>query len=116
MNEIITDNDRYPTLTEAGRSMLEFLREHPAAPIYRNQSGNRLTAADVDALRAFDRETSEASVGWPRGVKPPWLEGFVARAFEEVPFYRALGSPPVHFEDLPTVSRADFASDIARFV
>jgi len=59
---IITDDDRYPTLTAAGASMLEFLREHPAAPIYRNQSGNRLTAADVDALRQFDREMSAASV------------------------------------------------------
>jgi phenylacetate-CoA ligase len=116
MSEIIIDDDRYPTLTAAGRSMLEFLREHPSAPIYRNQSGNRLTAADVDALRQFDREISAATVGWPRGAKPPWLEGFVARAFEDVPFYRALGSPPARFEDLPTVSRADLAGDIARFV
>jgi phenylacetate-CoA ligase len=116
MSEIITDDDRYPTLTAAGASMLEFLREHPAAPIYRNQSGNRLSAADVEALRQFDREMSAASVGWPRGAKPPWLDGFVARAFEDVPFYRALGSPPARLEDLPTVSRADLASDIARFV
>ena len=56
MSDLVTDQDRYPTLTEAGRRMIEFMREHPAAPIYRNQSGNRLTAADIEALRVFERE------------------------------------------------------------
>jgi len=116
MSDLVTDHDRYPTLTEAGRRMLEFMREHPAAPVYRNQSGNRLTAADIEALRIFEREVLEAAVGWSRGCMPSWATAFVARSFEDVPFYRALGSPPPRFEDLPTVSRADFAADIARFV
>jgi len=116
MSDLVTDQDRYPTLTEAGRRMIEFMREHPAAPIYRNQSGNRLTAADIEALRVFEREVLEASVGWPRGNLPSWVSGFVARTFEDVPFYRSLGSPPARFEDIPTVSRVDFAADITRFV
>lgn len=111
-----TDRDRFPTLTEAGKQMLQFLREHPAAPIYRNQSGNRLTVEDVAALRVFEREVLAAPVGWPRAEVPSWTAELVAHAFAEVPFYRALGSPPARFEDLPTVSRADFAADITRFV
>ncbi len=35
----ITDQDRYPTLSEHGQALLRFLREHPNAPIFRNQSG-----------------------------------------------------------------------------
>jgi len=111
-----TDADRYPTLSEEGRRMLRFLREHPHAPIYRNQSGNRLTAADVEHVRAFEREVAEAEVGWRPGEAPPWLDAFVERCFADTPFYRAYGSRPRHFHDVPTVSRADLERDVARFV
>lgn len=30
-----------PTLTEHGQRMLDFLREHPAAPRFGNRSGNK---------------------------------------------------------------------------
>lgn len=116
MNDDPTDQERYPTLGDAGRRMLEFLREHPCAPIYRNQSGNRLTAEDISQLRVFEREMLEAPVGWPVQGRPAWLDEFVARTFEDVPFFRALGSPPARFEDLPTVTRGDFAADITKFV
>ena len=56
-----------PTLTAHGQRMLDFLREHPAAPRFSNQSGNRLLAAEVDALRGFVRDVQAADVGWPRG-------------------------------------------------
>ena len=110
-----TDADRYPTLTEHGRSMLRFLREHPHAPIYHNTSGNRLTAEDVERVRAFEREVLEASVGWPAGSLPEWLDAFVDRCFEDVPFLRGR-QRPARFEDLPTITRADLSRDIARFV
>lgn len=117
MNEPpITDADRYPTLTEAGRRMIEFLREHPHAPIYRNESGNRLTAADVERVRAFAREVAEARVGWVPGSLPDWLPEFVERCYVEVPFYRRHGSPPARLAEVPTTSRADLSRDIAQFV
>lgn len=111
-----TDAERYPTLTEDGRRMLDFLREHPAAPTYRNHSGNRLTAAEVEGLRQFEMQTRDATAGWPRGALPHWLPAFVAQTFARVPHYQGLGSPPLRFEDIPPVSRADFARDIAAFV
>jgi phenylacetate-CoA ligase len=115
IGEIITDADRYPTLTDEGRRMLQLLREHPCAPIYRNESGNRLTAEDVDIVRAFDREVESAEVGWRPGELPGWLSDFVERCIAEVPFYRAYGSPPGRFEDLPTICRGDLGHDIAQF-
>lgn len=110
------DADRYPTLTEAGRRMLAQLREHPCAPIYRNRSGNRLTREDITALRGFEQRVLAATPGWPRQGRPDWLDGFVQRVFVEVPHYRALGSPPRDFTQLPVISRADLAADITRFV
>ncbi|MEO6878845.1 MAG: capsule biosynthesis protein CapK [Gemmatimonadaceae bacterium] len=96
--------------------MLQRLREHPAAPLYRNRSGNRLTFEDVDALRIFEHETLAANVGFTPGRPPQWLPDFVQRVFESVPHYKALGSPERRFEDLPTIGRGDLAADIAQFV
>jgi phenylacetate-CoA ligase len=116
MNQEATDEDRYPTLSEHGRRMLAFMREHPSAPIYRNRSGNRLTAGEVVDLRRYIATIAEAQVGWTPGTAPGWVAGFVRIAFANVPFYRSLGSPPVRFEDIPTVCRADLAQDVAPFV
>ena len=116
MNDDPSDNDRYPTLSEAGRRMLQRLREHPAAPIYRNQSGNRLLADDVTALRAFECTVLDARIDWRPPEVPAWVGGRITQAFSDVPYYRALGSPPRRLEDVPTVGRSDLAQDIARFV
>lgn len=108
-----TDADRYPTLSPKGRETLRFMREHPAAPMFRNQSGNRLTAADLAALASFEAALGEA----PRDAGlPDWLPQFLAESFAEVPHYRELGLPPARLTDLQPVSRAEFARDIARFV
>ena len=114
--EIITDNDRYPTLSDDGRRMITFLREHPNAPIYRNQSGNRLTAQDLKRVRAFENSESNALVEWPPDALPLWVNAFVEKCMNDVPFYRRYGSAPERFEDLPTISRAELGHDIAVFV
>lgn len=111
-----TDAERFPTITEDGRRMLKFMREHPAAPIYRNQSGNRLTAEEVEELSKFETQTRHATVGWPAKGLPNWLPEFVEQTFETVPYYRDLGSPPIRFEDIRPINRVDFARDIAPFV
>ena len=111
-----TDAERYPTLSDAGRQMLRTLREHPHAPIYRNASGNRLTADDVARVRRFECEVRDAHIGWRAGEHPPWLGAFVVDVHADVPHYRGRGAPPSRFEDIPTVSRADLGRDVAPFV
>ena len=108
----LTDADLFPTLTGSGAQTLERLREHPHAPIYRNRTGNRLSAADEDAVRAFERATITAPLTPPRD----WLPLFVARCLEKVPFYRRYGPPPPRLADLPTIARADLSADVAQFV
>lgn len=110
------DDERYPTLGAAGRRMLDFLRDHPAAPIFRNVSGNRLLAPEVEQLRQFEREVGAAPIGWTPGRPPDWMAAHVASVYAGVPHYRQLGSPPLRFDDIATVSRADFGADIAQFV
>src|SRR5919198_2221576 len=116
VDESLTDAERYPTLSDEGRRMLQFLREHPHAPIYRNESGNRLTTDDVERVTAFEREALAASPGWRPGEEPPWLAEFIDHCFADVPFYRRLGARPTRLVDVPPISRADLGRDIAQFV
>jgi phenylacetate-CoA ligase len=111
-----TDDERYPTLTEHGRTMLDFLREHPHAPLYRNRSGNRLTADEVQQIRTHCDEVGRAPLSWKPDVPPAWLADFAAHCYAEVPHYRQFGSVPGEFTDIEPVSRADFSRDIAAFV
>ncbi len=115
-SDSVSDADRYPTLSDAGRRVLAFMREHPAAPIFRNQSGNRLFAHEVESLHEYIREVLATEPGWPADGQPAWLDEFVLRSCADVPFYRAYGHPPHRFEDLATICRADLAVDITRFV
>lgn len=116
MNDTATDLERYPTLTDAGREILKFMREHPNAPVYRNESGNRLTADDIKRVQKFEREIVNQSIDWTCHTRPAWLTDLVKHAYNDVPHYRALGSAPVSFNDVPTICRADIAADIAQFV
>ncbi|MBM2849383.1 MAG: AMP-binding protein, partial [Anaerolineales bacterium] len=44
MSDGLTDAERFPLLTDEGRRLLQWMREHPHAPRYTAQCGNRLTA------------------------------------------------------------------------
>lgn len=110
------DTERYPTLTDAGRAMLQRMTEHPAAPIYRNRSGNRLLAEDLPDLERFERDMLTAPIDWRPGMPPGWVTQVIADAYRTVPHYRRQGAPPANLADVPPISRADLARDIAAFV
>ena len=115
-----TDAERYPTLSETGRAFLRTLAEHDHAPVFRNQSGNRLLPDDLVALSAFERETMTAPIRFAEtcgtSASPPWLSEHMARMYHTVPHYRRLGAAPSAVRDAPVISRADLARDIADFV
>lgn len=111
-----SDRDYCPTLTQAGARMLEKLRSHPCAPQYRNRSGNKLLAGEVEALRAYEQEVMQAVVAWSAAAPPSWLPDFLRATYATVPYYRACGSPPVRLIDATPISRAELAHDIAAFV
>ena len=111
-----TDAERYPTLTEAGCALLRHMTEHPAAPTYRNRSGNRLLAEDLPGLAEFERETLAATIDWRPDEPPAWVPAFLAETYRDVPHFRSRGAVPPRLADVPTTSRADLAHDIAAFV
>jgi phenylacetate-CoA ligase len=116
MPDSLTDAERFPLLTEPGRRMLQWLREHPHAPRYTAQSGNRLTAGYLRRVRAFEAELNAAPRGWQHGAMPSWLEDFVEMCFHDVPFYRRYGARPAIFSDIPTIDRADLSREPWSFV
>lgn len=111
-----SDRDYCPTVTASGAQMLERLRCHPSAPRYRNRSGNKLLASEVEALRAYEREVMDATISWNADAQPPWLADFLKTTYASVPHYRACGSPPARLHDVQPISRAELAQDIAAFV
>lgn len=110
------DTARFPGLTPAGAAMLERLREHPCAPIYRNQSGHRLLPQEVPRVLQFAAEMRAAAVDPRSAPMPGWLREYLADALARVPHYRRYGSPPAALADLPTIDRGILARDIAPFV
>lgn len=112
----LADRERFPTLTTDGQRMLDFLRRHPSAPVFRNASGNRLQAHEVEAQQAFEREIVDAPMHATPGIPPPWVDPLIAMMHATVPHYRQRGSPPRAFDQVAPVSRADLSADIAQFV
>lgn len=109
------DDQRYPTLSQVGASMLHFLSEHPQAPVYRNQSGNKLTKNDLEILNRFEHDLRLRAVDWDDTRKPTWLKEFVEQVYSNVPHYRSQGAPP-QFHDIHTITRAELSHDITDFV
>jgi phenylacetate-coenzyme A ligase PaaK-like adenylate-forming protein len=109
-------NELCPLITPEGERMLKFLREHPAAPIFRNESGNKLSGEDLSRLREIEREVLAAKPGWAPGETPAWLGDFLRHALGEVPHYRRYGRSDAPLEELPTFSRAELGRDVAAFV
>lgn len=110
------DSCRFPVLTGNGHAMLRRLREHPAAPIFRNASGHRLHAEQIEQVLRFEKEVAEAHIGWPEDGLPDWLPSFVERCIDQVPFHRNRGLAGLPFTEIAPVSRADLSRDIAQFV
>jgi phenylacetate-CoA ligase len=99
------DRERTPLIDDAGERMVRRLREHVDAPAWNYAVGDRLVAADLDAVAAFRHAPgSPASVlAWLAGRMPliPRLRGL------------PLGTP---WEELPTSCRAELAAAPWSFV
>lgn len=105
----------FPLLTDEGRRLLRWLREHEHAPHYTHLGCDRLTGPGLERVRAFEA-TVNARLGWPVGQLPVWLPEFADRCYRDVPFYRRYGSAPDDFSAVPTCSRADLSREPWAFV
>ncbi len=101
VSAVLTDAERWPTLTADGAARLASVRHHPAAPRWTHATGDRLTAEQVERTRL------------PLPTEG-WLEEHLAVA-RKLPAYRRLTG--LHtLADFPLISRADLADDVAAYV
>jgi phenylacetate-CoA ligase len=110
------EDSRHPHISEHGQRMLELLREHPNAPIYRNHSGHRLLPEEVAQARQLEDAAVRADIDWQPNVPPPWAKPFAEQCLATSPFYRRYGAMPRSFTELPTLTREDLAREMPYFV
>lgn len=108
----LSEAERFPLLTPAGRKLLREMRQHPQAPIWNWPNGEQLNEAGLATVQTFADNLAQ-----PQDFKyPAWLNDFVAYCLTDVPFYRRRSSPGTPLSAIPTCSRADLASKVWDFV
>jgi len=119
--------ERHPLITREGSLLLHRLLEHPRAPRWNHACGDRLDAAGLERLLAFEERLRRApgAAGQPGGDQaPPWALAFAGECLRRVPFHRARAEtaavPPPRdaaaFASLPTCDRGDLNRAFAAFV
>jgi phenylacetate-CoA ligase len=107
----LTEAERFPLLTDRGRAMLRRLQQHPHAPRWTYQCGDRLDAAGLADVRAFTERQRSTTRGWRLGEIPTWVGDFIEWCRSDVPFYRSrIGS------HVPTCDRDDLRREPWSFV
>ncbi len=112
----LTEEERFPLLTEGGRQLLHWMWEHPQAPRFNFPCGDRITLEGLERLRAYETELHSAKPGWAEGEQPGWLKHFVETCLQDVPFYRRRGGSAIDFYSLPTCQRSDLDREPWSFV
>lgn len=99
----LTEAERRPTLTTAGRARLDDGLADPDAPAWTHQAGDRLTAEGVGrAARLL--------------LTDDWLDEHLALVRTQVPAYRNFPGALTTLTDFPLVDREDLIADLAAFV
>lgn len=111
----LSDAERAPLMTAEARSFLNRLREHPCAPEFNHQCGDRLDAAAIERIAAWEADLHRQRPRWRHAEVPAWLAVFAASAQASVPFHRRHG-PRASFFDIPPTDRGDLSAETWAFV
>lgn len=107
---------RHPLLDHTGRAQLERWREHPRAPRWNTQCGDRLDAPALEDVRQFALECSSAP-HWNSFTQPPdWAREAARKYLRAVPFYRERGGSAEDWSSIPPCDRLDLAREPWHFV
>ena len=112
----LTEAERTPLLTKDGAALLQRMLEHERTPRFTHRCGDRLTAEGLRRVKDFEKGLRAAKKGWRAGEVPTWVESFARDCSLNVPLYRRNGTDSNKFLQLPTVTRADLATEPWSFV
>jgi phenylacetate-CoA ligase len=115
----ISEQERFPMLTTAGRKLLHKMRQHPNAPVWNWPNGEQLNESGLATVNHF-----ASCLGSPRAGahdRPDWLDDFVMFCCTEVPHYRRsllshASLTRMRFDFAPTCCREDLAPRVWDFV
>jgi phenylacetate-CoA ligase len=110
----LTDEQRFPQMSERGWSTLRWMREHPNAPRWNHHCGDRLDAAAKERVHVF-----ESTLLAPRerfSQTPQWVEEYARFCLSQVPIYRRVSTRFTKFSNLPTMTRAELGHEPWSFV
>ncbi len=114
----LSEAERFPLLTPAGRQLLQAMRQHPRAPLWNWPNGEQLNAAGLARVQQFAQALNQ-----PRQQsRPDWLDEFTEYCCHQVPFYRQRlnrNSSPIGstaFDAQPSCAREDLAPHVSNFV
>lgn len=117
--EFAARQERNPLLDAAGWQMFRFLHQHPRAPRWNYQVGDRLRAEDLPALHSYRERVRQERPRW-QASPPDWLLAWIERLGPQVPLWRE--RLPVGFNlrrdwvHIPTTCREDIASRLEQLV
>lgn len=111
----LSESERFPLLTPAGRKLLHSMRQHPHAPVWNWPNGEQLDEGGLATVERFAQ-----SLNAPHGPID-WLDEFTEFCVREVPYYRARErqrgcKQPATFSDMHSCSRNDLAPRVWEFV
>jgi len=108
---VTDDRERLvPLLSARSRRLWDALLEHPDAPLWNAQAGDKVVAEDLEVVDAF-----RARIAAPRTTRgdgpPPEIVAFAEHACREVPLLRARTphGAGASWSQVPTTSREDLA-------
>ena len=104
----LSENERYPLISQSGKKLLKALHEHPSAPLFNHHVGDRIDSSALKSIYAFQADVLTRTPRWAHDQYPEWVAPFVKYCEREVPFYRQRKQVLVPFADIPTTCRADF--------
>lgn len=137
----LTDAERWPTLSSDELARVAEVRAGEHAPVWEHETGDRLDADDLRALRErvylpfalptpcpalsepprSSRTARSARTPVGPAPTPSWVDDLVRRAHATVPRYRAAAragtsGPTSPLHELAPVTRADLVADLAAHV
>ena len=107
----LNDQERFPLINNL--SLLSNLKQDQFAPTFNFQSGDRLDAKKLELVNRYAANIRGNKKFWKQGSHPEWLEDYILKCIETVPFYKNRSK---QFNHHPTINRSDISSAPWQFV